>query len=70
MEDESLPAISSDLVIRCLQVQLLHVRGLGAKAALVLTALSAEKSILIALRALLLPPDLAALAHITQVAAR
>ena len=52
------------------QVQLLQVRGLGSKAALVLTALAAEGGALKALRALLQPTDLAALAHIAIQAAR
>ncbi|KAK9791580.1 hypothetical protein WJX73_001284 [Symbiochloris irregularis] len=51
-------------------VQLLHVKGLGSKAVLVLTALSAEKTILGGLRALLRPLDLAAITQITLAAAR
>lgn len=48
------------------QVRAAHVRGMGAKAMLVLATLAAEPEVLHVLRALLQPHDYACLVHIAH----
>ncbi len=52
------------------QVHAAHVRGMGAKAMLVLATLAAEPELLHVLRALLQPRDYACLVHIAHRAVR
>ncbi len=57
---------SHSLTWRLAQVRAVHVRGMGAKAMLVLATLAAEPEVLHVLRALLQPHDYACLVHIAH----
>lgn len=53
-----------------MQMHVVHVRGMGPKAMLVLASLAAEPELLHVLRALLQPQDYACLVHIAHKTVR
>ena len=64
------PVADVHCVAAGVQVHAAHVRGMGAKAMLVLATLAAEPELLHVLRALLQPQDYACLVHIAHRAVR